>query len=194
MQAMKRIQFFATREDILLVLKVVESDGPLQYVRTGNQLNPDFETFLRGTDIPNLGVADQETGSVCKAFLVTKTTVPITVQSIKGSSGVQRYLMDQLLNPDTVGFTPAGMWGEDIVLQGVVGTASESAASQDLMKKFNSAFKESFTKMQGRFVGPQALALFNAGKRLTIAAQSPRDFDLVSTPGYQKSDDAIKTG
>lgn len=175
---MKHIQFFAVREDILLVLEAVECDGPLQYVRTGNQLSPDFETFLHGADIPNLGVANRETGSVCNAFLVTKTTVPIAVQSMKGAGGVQRYLMDQLLNPDTVTLTPAGMWGKDIILQGVVGTASDSAASQELMKKFNSAFKKSFTKVQGRFVGLQALALFNAGKRLTIAAQSPPEFDL----------------
>jgi hypothetical protein len=130
-------------------------------------------------EIPNLGVADRETGSVCKAFLVTKATVPITVQSMKGASGVQRYLMDQLLNPDTVTLTPAGMWGDRVVLQGVVGTASDSAVSLELMKKFNSAFRESFSKMQGRFVGPQALALFHAGKRLTIAEQSPHEFDLV---------------
>lgn len=179
---MKQIQFFAVRDDILLVLESVERDGPLQYVRTGNQLSQDFETFLRGTDIPNLGVADRETGSVCKAFLVTKATLPITVQSMKGASGVQRYLMDQLLNPDTVTFTPAGMWEEDIILQGVVGTASDSTISQELMKKFNSAFRKSFSKVQGRFVGPQASALFNAGKRLTIAAQSPREFDLTTVP------------
>ncbi len=179
---MKQIQFFAIREDILLVLEAVERDEPLQYVRTGNELSQDFETFLHGTDIPNLGVADRETGSVCKAFLVTKTTAPITVRSIKGAGGVQRYLMDQLFNPDTVSLTPAGMWGEDIVLQGVVGTASDSAISLELMKKFNSAFKKSFSKIQGRFVGPQALALFHAGKRLTIAEQSPHEFDLAPVP------------
>ncbi|MCE9547320.1 MAG: hypothetical protein K8T25_17750 [Planctomycetia bacterium] len=175
---MKLIQFFATKEDMLLVLEAVERDGPLQYVRTGNQLNTDFETFLCGTDIPNLGIANRETGSVCSAFLVTKATVPIAIQSMKGASGVQRYLMDQLLNPDTVTLTPAGMWGEGIVLQGVVGTASDTAISRELMKRFNSAFKKSFSKIQGRFVGPQALVFFRAGKRLTIAAQSPREFDL----------------
>lgn len=179
---MKHIQFFAVREDLLLALEAVERDGPLQYVRTGNELSPDFETFLRGADIPNLGVADRETGSVCNSFLVARTTVPIGVRSIKGANGVQRYLMDQLFNLDTVTLTPAGTWGEDIILQGVVGTASDSVASQELMKRFNSAFKKSFTKVQGRFVGAQALALFNAGKRLTIAAQSPPEFNLTTVP------------
>jgi hypothetical protein len=179
---MKRIPFFALKDDILSVLEAVERGGPLQYVRTGNQLRPDFETFLRGADIPNLGVANRETGSSCDSFLVTRTTVPIGIRSLKGANGLQRYLMDQLLNPDTVGLTPAGRWGEDIILEGIVGTASDSPASQELMRKFNSAFKKSFTKVQGRFVGPQALALFKAGKRLTQAAQSPPEFDLTPIP------------
>jgi len=175
---MKQIQFFAVRTDILQILEAVERDGPLQYVRTGNQLRPDFETFSRGTDIPNLGVADRETGSVCKAFLVAKAAVRIAVRSIKGASGVQRYLMDQLLNPDTVTLRPAGMWREHTVLQGVVGTASDSPISLEMMKKFSSAFRKSFTKIEGRFVGPQAFAIFRAGTRLTIAEQSPQEFDL----------------
>jgi hypothetical protein len=177
-RVMRHIQFFAVKQDILRVLQAVESDGSLQYVRTGNRLSPDFEKFLCGADIPGLGIADQETGGVCKSFLVTKTTVPITVRELKGDSGIQRYLMDQLLNPDTVTLTPAGLWSEDILLQGVVGTASDSAVSQGLMKKFNSGFKKSFTKVQWSFVGSEALVLLKAGKRLTDAAQSPPEFDL----------------
>jgi hypothetical protein len=175
---MRHIQFFAVKEDILPVLEIVERDGPLQYVRTGNRLKPDFEKFSRGADIPSLGVADQETGSVCKSFMVAKATVLITVREFDGSNGIKRYLMDQLINPDTVTITPAGMWGEDILLQGVVGTASDTKASQDLMKKFNSAFKKSYTKVQMRFVGPLAMAMLKAGKRLTIAKQSPPEFNL----------------
>jgi hypothetical protein len=175
---MKRIPFYAMKEDILPVLETVEGNGPLQYVRTGNQLSPDFETFLRGHDLPRLGVADCGTGSGCESFLVTWTTVPVTVESIKGSSGVQRYVMDQLLNPDTIRFIPAGLWGEDIVLAGIVDTVSNSPVAQELMKRFNAAFKKQFKKIDMYRVGPQAFALFNAGKRLTDAAQSPREFDL----------------
>ncbi|MGC8542068.1 MAG: hypothetical protein ACP5QA_15765 [Phycisphaerae bacterium] len=178
---MKQIQFFATREDLLLVLGNVERDTALRYVRTGNQLNPHFETFQRGGDIPNLGVADRETGSVCRMFLITGNAVTVGVRTVKGADGIQRYLVDQLLNPDTVTLTPAGMWGEDTLLQGVVGTASDSVGSRELMKAFKSAFGKSFVKVQGRFVGPQAMALLNCGRRLAIAAQSPRDFDLVAS-------------
>jgi len=179
---MKRILFYAVSGDLLSVLEAVERDGPLQYIRTGNTTSNDFETFPRGADIPNLGRADCDTGSTCEAFLVTATSVPATVRRIEGINGGLRYCMDQLFNPDTVAFTPAGLWGDDVVLSGQVATASGSPISQELMKRFNSAFKQRFRKINAYRVGPEALTLFAAGKRLTCSAQSPREFDLKTVP------------
>ncbi len=175
---MRHIHFFTLKEDILPVLEAVERHEPLQYVRRGNKLSPDFETFLCGSDIPMLGVAKHESGVGCESFLVTRRAAPIEVRRLKGASGVQRYLMDQLINPDTVTLTPAGKWGDDVVLQGVVGTASDSDVSQELMKRFKSAFRKACSNIQGHYVGPQALAMLNEGKRLTAAAQCPPEFDL----------------
>lgn len=179
---MKQIQFFALKEDLLPVLEAVERDGPLKYVRTGNCLSSDFEAFQRGADIPHLGKADSETGSTCESFLVTGRVVPVTVRPIKGVGSVKRYCMDQLINSDTVELTPAGLWGEDIVLNGRVATVSESLISQELMKIFNSAFRNHFSKVKAFFVGHKALVLLGAGKRLAISVQSPRDFDLTIVP------------
>ena len=179
---MKQIHFYALREDILPILEAVEQDGPLQYVRTGNELSPDFETFLRGRDISHLGVANRETGSVCETFLISETTVPLTIQAMKGARGVQRYLMDQLLNPDTVTFTPAGLWDQDVILSGRVATVSDSPIAQALMNRFHAAFRAQFSKVKAFWVGRTARALLDAGKRLTISAQSPQDFDLTAVP------------
>ena len=90
--------------------------------------------------------------------------------------------MDQLANPDTVTLTPGGVWTQDIVLYGRVATASDSKASQELMRRFACAIKKQFTKIRAFYVGPKARELLDKGKRLTIAAQSPRDFDLVREP------------
>jgi hypothetical protein len=46
------------------------------------------------------------------------------------------------------------------------------------MKRFNSAVKKTFTKVKAFYVGPKALELLERGMRLTISAQSPREFDL----------------
>jgi hypothetical protein len=171
------------------VLEAVERDGPLQYICTGNRLSADFETFLRGGDIPNLGRADHDSASSCEQFLVTPVTLPITVETIDGSGGVRRYCVDQSLNPNTVDFTPAGTWGDDFVLSGRVATIWDSNIAQELMKRFYAAIRKRFTKVRAFWVGPEALALLHAGKRLTAATQCPPEFDLRLGPPEPATDD-----
>ena len=179
---MRQIHFFAIEEDILPVLGAVEQVAPLKYVRTGNLTIPDFDVFTHGADIPNLGRANADSATSCESFLVTGRTVSVNVRPIRAVGGGERYCMDQLINPDTIGFTPAGIWNEEIVLSGRLGTASESAISQELMKRFHSAVRKQFTKIKAFWVGPKALVFLNAGKRLTDAVQCPREFDLTTVP------------
>jgi hypothetical protein len=70
------------------------------------------------------------------------------------------------------------MWNEEILLAGRVGTASNSEESQKLMKRFHSAIKRRFIKVKAYWVGHGALELLRSGNRLTIAEQSPREFDF----------------
>jgi len=135
---MKQILFFALKGDLLPVLEAVERNGPLQYVRTGNCLSPDFDRYLHGADIPDLGRASVESAISCESFLVAPRTMPVNVTSINGIGGIRRYCMDQLINPDTVCFLPGGVWKENIILYGRVATASKSAISHGLMKQFHS--------------------------------------------------------
>jgi hypothetical protein len=156
----------------------VERDEPLKYARIGQFTKPDSETFAYGAEIPNLGKATADSAINCESFLVTRCPMSLKVRSIKASAGVERFCVDQLLNPDSVTFTPAGLWDEQVVLHGRVATVSASGLSQELMKQFSSAFAKYFSKIKAFFVGTKALALLDAGKRLTISVQSPREFDL----------------
>jgi hypothetical protein len=46
------------------------------------------------------------------------------------------------------------------------------------MTLFETGFKKSFHKVRAYFVGPEALKAAQFGTRLTIATQSPPEFDL----------------
>jgi hypothetical protein len=179
---MKHILFFALNEDLLSLLELVDSKGPLKYVRMGNfaraAIKEGLSIFDTGVGIPNLGKATAESSAACEAFLVCEQKTPIDLRAFHGSAG-ERVCVDQLTNPDSVVFTPGGVWNEDIVLHGRVATASESRISQALMKRFQAPTKRTFSKVKAFYVGPKALRLLESGKRLTISAQSPREFDLV---------------
>jgi hypothetical protein len=178
---MKQILFFALKEDLVPVLELVESKGPLQYILMGNFLKREFKqiVFATGVLIPNLGKATANQWSGCEAFLVSGRETAINLRTLQGNDGHERVCIDQLANPDSVTFTPGGIWNEDVVLNGRVGTASESQASQALMKRFQAAIKKAFSKVKAFYVGPKALTLLESGKRLAGAVQSPRELDLV---------------
>ena len=178
---MKLIPFFALRDDILPILISVESDIPLKYVLTGNflkdELKARFSEFTSADQILHLGRATARSSVGCDSFLVCQREAPIILREIAGVDG-PRVCIDQLVNPDTVTFTPAGLLDDHTVLDGRFSTASGSPRSQALMKRFHAAIKKSFTKVQAFYVGPRARKLWEEGARLTSAVQSPREYDL----------------
>jgi len=180
---MKHVLFFATKEDIVPILLLVEANGPLKYERKGNFLKADIDSiciFNSGVEIPTLGRATANSSHACETYLVADSGTPITLNFLRGNNGVERVSVDQRLNPDTVTFTAGGVWNEEILLHGRVATASESDTAQTLIKRFQSAIKKHFTKVRAFYVGPQAMESLARGVRLTISAQSPRSIDLVA--------------
>jgi hypothetical protein len=99
-------------------------------------------------------------------------------QRVRRDDGSVRYLFDQLENDASITFNPAGLWGNDLLLHGRLATVWDDEVSQTLMKQFAKPLRKSFRKIKAFWVGPEAEAMLDAGKRLTIGAQSPRDFDL----------------
>jgi len=145
---MRQILFFALKEDLLPVFETVERETPLKYVRMGQSTRSDYESFASGVEIPNLGKASAESAINCESFVVTESAVALNVRPIRSTGGIERYCVDQLVNPDSITFTPAGVWNSDVVLHGRLATVSESAISQALMRRFNSAIRAHFGKIK----------------------------------------------
>lgn len=201
----KLLPFFALRDDLLPILEELESSGPVRYVRFGVVCSIAPETYPSGSAIPNIGIASSASGVTCESYLVADSNytlrlraianstpdrsdtgtvtirgvaVPIVKSAAKQETGTRRRVIDQLHNPDTVVFRPAGLWKPEIVLAGEVSTAPSSAASQLLMRRFRAAFARRFSKIGAFHVGPAAEQLLRSGKRLTISEGAAREFDL----------------
>lgn len=175
---MKQIRFFAVDDDLTTVLGEVELSYKLQYIKAGVFSVPEYEMYKTWGGLPNLSVATDESAIGCESYVVAESTAAIHVRSIALSSGKTNFCIDQLDNPDTVTLTPAGRWDDDVILYGVVGTASDATPSVELIKLFEKAFKKHFKKVKAFWVGPTAYALLTAGKTLTISTQSPKEFAL----------------
>ena len=169
-----QILFFATKNDLSSVLDSAEKKRQIKYVRTGLFRKPNPESFLRGMDIPDFGVASNESADSCDTFLVCDQNTEIRPREIRG----QGYAFDQLINPQTISFTPGGLWGDNVLLHGRFATASTAVPSLELLKIFRSLVHKRFEKIKAFYVGKEASQMLEQGKRLTIAEQSPRAFDL----------------
>lgn len=178
---MKQILFFATKNDLIPAIEAVEAASQLKYVRSGNSFSPNPNVIPSGIEISNIGQADAGTASGCASYLVFKRDASINVRRIISGGRVARFALDQLLNPDSVVFTPAGVWNNDVLLHGRVATMSGTPPAQELMRLFYKVLRKQFTKVQAFYVGPEALTWLQAGRRLTISDQSPREFDLMPT-------------
>ncbi len=171
-------QFFATKDDILPLTAWVESQRRIKYVRTGLFAERKLSVHERAEMLPKLGTATSETAIGGDCYLVADSDSAINVREVPQVSGGLRYAVDQLQNPQTVAFQAGGFWTEDILLYGRVGTASDDAISVELYKLFATAIRKQFVRAGAFYVGPSAAEYAHQGCRLTIGAQSPREFDL----------------
>jgi len=95
-------------------------------------------------------------------------------------NGEKRWNLFNAHNEETVVLCLAGLWQTGTLLPGSIATLHETQGAQQLMKWFRTALKqEGFIKVREWWLGPEALEMLNAGKRLsTTAEQSPPEFDL----------------
>ncbi len=172
--------FFATANDLLPVLAAVESRRRLVYTRTGHSPSPEVFSFPSGESIETLRApATSETASTAAAYLVTEVDVPIVARPIqvRGEDKLC-WAIDQLANADSTVLWHGGVWRSDILLSGRVASCSKSAPSQSLQRAFENQIKRQFSRIKAFYVGDEAARLLDSGVRLTMSAQSPREYDL----------------
>lgn len=170
--------FYATAKDLALVLSTLESQKGLDYTSTGQFEASKPQTYRSYVKIPNFGLASDRSAVANPAYLVSLRGAPIRARRIIRNTGERVFAFDQQLNEDTVCLSPGGRYGSDIILDGMIGTISDTAVSISLYKFMVSAFREHFDKVEEYFVGPEALQLGKAGFRLTHDASSPSEFDF----------------
>jgi hypothetical protein len=174
---MKQLRFFAVDDDLLNVLIYVERDLKLQYVKAGVFRSQKLESYQSARDIPKLGVANADAAVSCDSYLVAESSVVIRPRAITLQNGETRFGIDQLVSSTTVLLTPAGSTN-GLVLYGTVSSAWADEASIKIFRMFERATKKHFQKIKAFWVGANALQQLRDGRRLTIAVQSPKEFDL----------------
>jgi hypothetical protein len=159
------------------LLEAVENAKGIRYVRCGRSDTDVAKCYSTVTALPDLGKASAASAVNCTTFLICHRTEVIRARDLAGPV----YVFDQLLNPNAVTFTPGGLWGDDILLHGRFASVSNDAFSAELLRLVRSLIRKQFKKIKAFYVGQAAERMLDSGKRLTMAVQSPRTFDLSRT-------------
>ena len=169
-----QIRFFATRSDLLPVLQAVEEQKDIKYVLFDWSEREEPVSYSKATELPDLGKASAESSVVSTTFLMCPRGEIIKARQV----GESVYAFDQLVNPNTITFTPGGLWDKDVLISGRFASASEVSFSVELLRLLGSLVRKRFKKIKAFYVGEEAEQMLDRGKRLTMATQSPRTFDL----------------
>ena len=175
---MTHIYFYATKEDLLPIFEFAEAGTPLKYVRTGRYARPKPDVLFSGAAIPDLGTANNNSSIACDSYLILGQLSEVAIREITQTDKSTNFVVDQLINPDSVAITTGGIRVPDVLLHGRLATASDSPQSQELMKLFAAEFRKQFRKVKAFWVGHHALSELERGTRLTTAISSPSEFDL----------------
>jgi hypothetical protein len=171
------------REDLLLILGDLERRHHLLYVDTYDVRNPKPGEWSRASDISDLSRARHETGGNGASYLIVTEGTKVIQAPFVQRDGTKRFDIWEVNNPNSMTVFPGGEWKNDIILAGEFVTMSNTTIAQQLIRAAYSGIRKHFIKVGYHYwVGPQALTRFNSGTRLTIAEQSPAEFDLRDMP------------
>jgi hypothetical protein len=171
--------FFATRADLEPGVRLIEGRHRLVFVESDMVPTPELHMYSSLLDIPALGTNETGSHTTGKCVLVMKSGAKPSLRRIPQRKGGVMYSADQDNNPNSIVLWPGGVYRNEALICGHVGTISTRADSVDLWGEFHGALLKGFTKIKSYHVGPEALRLYDAGWRLvTIGVKSSVEYDL----------------
>ena len=176
---MKYVHVFATANDIDPLLKRLDEAEPLKYIEVGKKESINRPIYLSSAEIPNKGIATNESGSLSIAYLVSPREIKNSLQAITQTDGSRAWLLSNGNNPDSVVLTMGGLWTTGTLLDGYMSTLHTTGAAQRIMRRFLAAVRaEQFVKYNVFWLGREAMDWLGLGRRLVQSEQSPRTFDI----------------
>ena len=173
--------FFATRDDLLAGFARFEAAGARLYVEAGVFDAPTCRRFTSGADLPDLGSAPSGDDVREPRYLVLPAGYEVSLRSRRINDGRLRFYADPQSAPEAAVFWPGGAYDSQTLIAGAItpGATAESRALSSLMVRL---FTKGFRRVNMFWLGPNALALFDAGARLTKAISMSRNYDLRRFP------------
>ena len=164
----KRINFFATKNDMVSVLSDMEEQLPfgIKYIQCGKT---DSILYSTVKDIPGLGTLKEKHSEI--SFLIMPNDEEVTANQ----SG-QVYQGD---NPRSLEFDPSGVSEDGTgLIHGLFATMEDNEISDGLLKAVKKIMNSECKKVRGWYIGKEAESLYGKLRFICIGLSEPEEYDF----------------
>lgn len=164
----KRINFFATKNDMVSVLSEMEEQLPfgIKYIQCGKT---DSILYSTVKDIPGLGTLKEKHSEI--SFLIMRKDEEVTANQ----SG-QVYQGD---NPRSLEFDPSGISEDGTgLVHGMFAAMEDNEISDGLLKAVKKILNSECKKVRGWYIGKEAESLYGKLRFICIGLSEPEEYDF----------------
>ena len=164
----KRINFFATKNDMVSVLSEMEEQLPfgIKYIQCGKT---DSILYSTVKDIPGLGTLKEKHSGI--SFLIMPNDEEVT-----STQSGQLYQGD---NPRSLEFDPSGISEDGTgLIHGLFATMEDNEISDGLLKAVKKIMNSECKKVRGWYIGKEAESLYGKLRFICIGLSEPEEYDF----------------
>ena len=164
----KRINFFATKNDMVSVLSEMEEQLPfgIKYIQCGKT---DSILYSTVKDIPGLGTLKEKHSEI--SFLIMPNDEEVT-----STQSGQVYQGD---NPRSLEFDPSGISEDGTgLIHGLFATMEDNEISDGLLKAVKKIMNSECKKVRGWYIGKEAESLYGKLRFICIGLSEPEEYDF----------------
>ena len=164
----KRINFFATKNDMVSVLSEMEEQLPfgIKYIQCGKT---DSILYSTVKDIPGLGTLKEKHSEI--SFLIMPNDEEVT--------STQSGQVYQGNNPRSLEFDPSGISEDGTgLIHGLFATMEDNEISDGLLKAVKKIMNSECKKVRGWYIGKEAESLYGKLRFICIGLSEPEEYDF----------------
>ncbi len=176
----KQIFFYVLKEDLVKILKSIESNFDIKYAEAG-LMNERVSSIDSLASVEGIGNVDYGDWNHNKKYLLLSKSKSLQIREIPQKKGGIKYAIDQMKNEDSVVFYFGGLYKDDAIIASKIATISNTEFTKNIFKYISNYIKKNFKNVRGFYVSSGSLEKAKNGIRLTTDTNGSLDYDLVLT-------------
>lgn len=168
-----RYEVYGTRKDWIPGLSKIEDELQPCFSELGLYATRDLRSFPSLARLDDLGISRSGAHGGERSFFISPKGTLLRMTEVPQRKGGVLYKVVHEDNGVCVCFCPGGIFQEQCLVPGVIGTLSDSREASEFFLHVSSSLLAGFRQVKEYMVGPEAMQLLDSGFRLTYNHKRP---------------------